>query len=255
LRNTIVAGNFGLAGTVPDVQGSFTSQGHNLIGSGDVATGFGATGDQVGTAAAPINAKLDNLADNGGPTQTRALLFGSPAIDAGDDCVCGLSSPTVLTDQRGIARPQANHVDIGAFEMQAFGVTKTADTNGTCLPGDCSLREAINAANAGPQLERMIVFNIPGSDSGCDANGVCTIAPLSNLPALTNPILIDGYSQSGASVNTKHLDQGDDAVLKIVIDGTNDAAVTPRGIDLEPNAAGAQFPKFVNPWFGNQSLR
>ena len=37
--------------TVADVQGSFTSQGHNLVGIGDGGTGFGATGDQVGTVA------------------------------------------------------------------------------------------------------------------------------------------------------------------------------------------------------------
>lgn len=52
------------------------------------------------------------LADNGGPTQTHALVNDSPAIDAADDTVC----PT--TDQRGVSRPQGAFCDIGAFEDQ-----------------------------------------------------------------------------------------------------------------------------------------
>ncbi|MBI3170637.1 MAG: sortase [Chloroflexi bacterium] len=51
---------------------------------------------------------LDTLADNGGLTQTHALLAGSPAIDAGAGCPA--------TDQRGVARPQGAACDIGAYE-------------------------------------------------------------------------------------------------------------------------------------------
>ena len=44
-----------------------------------------------------------------------ALVPGSPAIDAGDDAVT--NAPYKLTtDQRGVARPTGEHVDIGAFE-------------------------------------------------------------------------------------------------------------------------------------------
>jgi CSLREA domain-containing protein len=53
---------------------------------------------------------LEPLAANGGPTQTRALAPGSPAIDAGDDAVCP------ATDQRGVTRPQGPRCDAGAFE-------------------------------------------------------------------------------------------------------------------------------------------
>jgi hypothetical protein len=49
------------------------------------------------------------LSDNGGPTQTHALLAGSPAIDAGASC------PT--SDQRGAPRPQGGACDIGAYEL------------------------------------------------------------------------------------------------------------------------------------------
>ncbi|MSQ85110.1 MAG: hypothetical protein EXR77_19920 [Myxococcales bacterium] len=62
------------------------------------------------------NPKLGALASGGGPTQTLALLVGSPAIDAGDDAVCA-AAPVSKVDQRGTARPQGVHCDIGAFEL------------------------------------------------------------------------------------------------------------------------------------------
>ncbi|UZR29740.1 choice-of-anchor Q domain-containing protein [Methylococcus mesophilus] len=60
--------------------------------------------------------KLRPLANNGGPTQTFALLEGSPAIDAGDDEVCAKEYGANNLDQRGIPRPQGTHCDIGAVE-------------------------------------------------------------------------------------------------------------------------------------------
>lgn len=52
------------------------------------------------------------LADNGGPTQTIALLPGSPAIDA------GVRIAGITTDQRGVPRDHGSSPDIGAFEAQ-----------------------------------------------------------------------------------------------------------------------------------------
>ncbi len=56
--------------------------------------------------------KLQNLADNGGPTQTCALGLASSALDA------GIFVDTVSTDQRGVARPQVIGYDIGAYEYE-----------------------------------------------------------------------------------------------------------------------------------------
>ena len=53
--------------------------------------------------------------DNGGPTQTLALILTSPAIDAGDDTTCA-ASPVNKLDQRGVTRPDGAHCDIGAYE-------------------------------------------------------------------------------------------------------------------------------------------
>lgn len=55
--------------------------------------------------------QLGPLADNGGYTQTRALLKGSPAIDG-----VKVANTNVTTDQRGIQRPQGTYPDIGAYE-------------------------------------------------------------------------------------------------------------------------------------------
>ena len=60
-----------------------------------------------------VDAKLDPLASNGGPTQTLRLLAGSPAINAGSN-VTGQ-----LTDQRGAARPLGAGADMGAYETPA----------------------------------------------------------------------------------------------------------------------------------------
>ncbi|MDX6385309.1 MAG: hypothetical protein QOK48_2882, partial [Blastocatellia bacterium] len=231
VKNTIIAYNLS-EGAGPDIFGTFTSQGHNLIGDGTDGAGFvnGASGDQVGTTAAPIDPRLNLLSDYGGPTPTMELLPGSPALEAGDD------SGAPATDQRGITRPQGNHVDIGAFELQAFVVTKTADTDNVlgCLPGDCSLREAIKAANAAP-YSQMISFNITG-DSGCDVNGVCTINPSPNaLPSVRDTVFIDGYSQPGAKPNDLDFGDGDNAVLKIQLSGTGLPSGS-LGIDLHYGA-------------------
>ncbi|MBI5383588.1 MAG: HYR domain-containing protein, partial [Verrucomicrobia bacterium] len=85
-----------------------------------------------------------------------------------------------------------------------FIVTTTVDSG----PG--SLRQAILDANGSPGTDT-IAFNIGGA-------GPHTIQPLSPLPTITYPVIIDGYTQPGASPNT--LAQGNNAVLKIELDGS-----------------------------------
>jgi hypothetical protein len=118
LRNTIIAGN----GHGQDLVANVTSQGHNLIGNGSDSSGFGDT-DLVGTAAAPIDARLGPLQDNGGPTQTMALLPGSPALNAGDPAQLGVA------DQRGVVR--SGGVNIGAYQASASVFVLTAPATAT----------------------------------------------------------------------------------------------------------------------------
>lgn len=107
LESTIIAGNIGF--NVPDdfaVYGPVVTTGANNL---------------VVASSAPLppdtirdDPLLGTLGDNGGTTQTIALLAGSPAIDAGND-VANLPS-----DQRGLGFPRVAgaHADIGAFEVE-----------------------------------------------------------------------------------------------------------------------------------------
>ena len=88
-----------------------TNNGDNFIeGTGGKACGIGngSNGSIVG-----VDPQLGSLQDNGGATPTKALLAGSPAIDA----VTGSGCPSV--DQRGVARPQEGACDMGAYEAEA----------------------------------------------------------------------------------------------------------------------------------------
>lgn len=110
LLMTIVAQNFDPGLTAPECAGAISSQGYNIIGDNTGCSFAPAAGDQVGTAMAPVDPKLDPLAANGGPTQTHALLPGSPAIDGGTGAGCP------GTDQRGVPRPRLVTCDIGSYE-------------------------------------------------------------------------------------------------------------------------------------------
>lgn len=112
LQNSIVADspNGG------DCAGTMTSKGYNL--SSDGTCNFNGPGDLNN-----IDPNLGPLQNNGGPTQTRALLTGSPAIDAGNPNGCTDGNGHLLkTDQRGKARPDKEDTggcDMGAFERQS----------------------------------------------------------------------------------------------------------------------------------------
>lgn len=103
VRDSIVAAGAGGAGFENCWNQGIASAGHNIESLDQCK--FIAAGDKVNT-----NPLLAPLADNGGPTETMALLASSPAIDAGADCP--------PTDQRGVARPQGPGCDIGAFEVE-----------------------------------------------------------------------------------------------------------------------------------------
>ncbi len=104
-------------------------------------------------------------------------------------------------------------------------VTSTADS------GSGSLRQAILDSNSATGQTNTVDFNIPGS-------GVQTVAPLSALPAITQPVLIDGFSQPGYA-GTPLIELcgnqagGGDG---LTITGSN---VTVRGLDINGFTQGA----------------
>jgi hypothetical protein len=90
LRNSIVAGNHADPGQDADIPADTL----------DASSAFNVIGND------PM---VGPLQDNGGPTPTKALLIGSPAVGAGDPALAG------TPDQRGFMRLAP--VDIGAFEL------------------------------------------------------------------------------------------------------------------------------------------
>ncbi|MBV9927279.1 MAG: CSLREA domain-containing protein [Acidobacteria bacterium] len=115
-----------------------------------------------------------------------------------------------------------------AHAAATFTVNSTGDgsdsntSDGVCNDGagNCTLRAAIQQANATPGTDT-IAFNLPGT-------GVRTIAPATALPAVTDLTVIDGYTQPGASANT--LAEGNDAVLLVELSGAT--AGSPGGVGV-----------------------
>jgi CSLREA domain-containing protein len=106
-------------------------------------------------------------------------------------------------------------VNSTADTPDAFTTSNTCDTDVFTSGDQCTLRAAIQQANATPGADT-INFAIPGT-------GVKTVAVgatgFGALPAITEQVTVDGYTQPGSSPNTKAI--GDDAVLKIELDGSN----------------------------------
>ncbi|MCP5100935.1 MAG: CSLREA domain-containing protein [Chloroflexi bacterium] len=191
VENSIVAGNTAVS-NAPDCRSLFgwplVSDGYNLFGNN---TGCPVTATDLTVAPADLfTTVIDTLQDNGGNTATHALLVNSPALDTANTATCP------ATDQRGVSRPQFNLCDMGAYEAEdfvqpgpTFTVTNDSDIDdAVCTINDCSLREAINAANVSTGTNT-ITFEI-------EDQFIVTIYPDSALPTITDPLLIDGYANS-----------------------------------------------------------
>jgi hypothetical protein len=138
LANAILAGNSGY-----DCWATVNSQGNNLIQDTANCTIVGVTSSNI-IGADPM---LDALADNGGPTQTMALLAGSLAINAGNNAICA-ADPVNNLDQRGIARPSGLVCDIGAYEFGQDSPDPNFPASGNAPPTARPLFDWANVATA-----------------------------------------------------------------------------------------------------------
>ncbi|MDQ1591371.1 MAG: hypothetical protein QOG71_1998, partial [Pyrinomonadaceae bacterium] len=113
----------------------------------------------------------------------------------------------------------------GATTDATFDLTVNAPSllvvGNTADSGAGSLRQAILDSNALAGVQT-ITFNLAGA-------GVQLISPASPLPQITQPVIVDGYSQPGASANT--LATGSDAVLLVQLDGAG-AGAAANGLDI-----------------------
>jgi len=197
LDHTIVANNtnFDISGTV-DADWSLIED----------TTGATINGANNITGTDPM---LDLLADNGGPTQTHALLAGSQALNGGDPRIAGAPA----NDQRGgpFIR-ESGTIDIGAYELQTLNLvvdTLDDESDGNFSALDLSLREALELTNANPGADT-VTFD--GGLSG-------TI----NLQiALGQLIISDDVTITGLGASTLTVDAGGNSRVLLISSGTVD---------------------------------
>jgi hypothetical protein len=257
LDNTIVAANTANDGA-DDVAGAALSSAsaYNLVGvdeSGSLVNGT--RGNQVGV----VNPGLGSLASNGGPTQTIALLAGSPAIGAGMN---GINGVTIFTDQRGFV-PPAGAWDIGAYQFNAVPPSApTATLSAANVTGansgqtsyTFSITFASNAAIAASTPAGAVVQVVPPSGVGgpITATAVSVVAggptdPFGDAQSftVTYEITPPGGSWTSADDGTYSVTLGGAPVTDI--DGTAIAtgtvgsflAIFQSVIVLNPTASGA----------------
>lgn len=147
IKNSIIAGNTDTPGGTahPDCDLSAASITYSLLGN---VTGCAAT--TFSNNLTGVSAKLDVLANYGGPTLTHRLQGTSPAIDSGNNTTC----PTM--DQRGVLRPKdGNNDNVAVCDMGAYEVRLNQTAN---IPS--------TAAQDGWVLESTETSNVGGLISG-----------------------------------------------------------------------------------------
>ena len=143
-----------------------------------------------------------------GRTRWRELTITSSRLAKIRTRLNGKKSPDPTTPKLRLASLALAAVGLMLVLSQAAQAATFVVTN-TNSNGVGSLAQAILDANANPGPD-VITFNIPGS-------GVQTISPTNQLPPLTDPVTIDGYTQPGANPNS--LAVGSNAVLLIELNG------------------------------------
>jgi predicted outer membrane repeat protein len=193
LYNTIVAGNLFAGSTTPsDIGGSLdqnllptmSPSSNNLIGtggSGGLSNGVNA--NIVGVASAGLSA----LANNGGPTETMALLASSQAINAGNNALAlDASGNALANDQRGAGFPRIINttVDIGAFESTLIPInitltpTLTVANDTATVDHRTTLTATLLDATNKPLAHKKITFMLNGVTVGTErtnAEGIATL--------------------------------------------------------------------------------
>jgi hypothetical protein len=174
--NSIIALNFETATFGPlwlpvdgDCAGTITSLGFSILYDTSHCT--------VNGSFILDNPNLGLLQNNGGATQTHALLAGSPAIDAGDNTLGGCKDnlgATLTTDQRGATRPvnggSALRCDIGAYEFAKSPQTIAFSPLANKTFGDTAFSVSATASSG-----LAVTFTVAGQ---------CNV--LGNLVTLTN---------------------------------------------------------------------
>lgn len=198
-NNTIVLNQTGIGGVGPNSVGqggdgggihvpNFFTEGNGPLFSVNLANNIVAN-NQVGTDGAGVNCDGNSLVDdgfnlesetdcnftnnglqntdpmlgplaaNGGPTQTHALLLGSPVMDAGNPGAAGSGFPNCASDdQRGVTRPQGIRCDIGAYEAQIADLAVLKTVAATPVEVNETITFTVTVTNNGPTAADLVTL-------------------------------------------------------------------------------------------------
>ncbi len=140
-------------------------------------------------------------------------------------------------------------------EANTITVNSNADTGSAAV---CVLRDAITAANTNTAVNGCIAGQASPTFDTIQFNlgsSALTISPASPMPDIIEPVLIDGYTQSGAAANT--LASGSNATLKVVLEGVNSVASvsqTNYGFTIDALGSGSTIRGMVIDDFGTGGI-
>ncbi len=269
ISNTIAAGNVANDGSeIFDSSGAIAADANNLFGdssqtNADAFSGFtpgpnDITATSDGTDPTALGAILDSagLQDNGGPTQTIALVVSSPAIGAGDNTLVppdtfdldgdGNDTEPVPFDQRGdgFDRIVGTAVDIGAFETEVAGSAPVAVDDTAVTPEATPVTIAILSNDTDADGDDTIdpttvIISAPPQAGNVElvSDGTVIYTPeagFTSFDIFTYTVAdIDGNLSNEATVTVEVLA---DATIPVVADDTSAAAAgVPVVIDVLSN--------------------
>jgi hypothetical protein len=213
-KNTIIAGNFDTGIYNPDIYGPINGNDFNLIGNINGASGTIGTGTDI----VKPNILLGSLQNNGGTTQTHALLDGSPAINAGKNSLIpldtkdfdgdGNTTETIPFDQRGtgFSRITNNLVDIGAFEFQGIPSPIIKINNISILEGNSGTKTGTVTVNLNAVTDKTVTVNYTTANNNAIAgidytatSGQLSFAPGETTKTITVTVFGDNIAEANES--------------------------------------------------------
>jgi CSLREA domain-containing protein len=213
-KNTIIAGNFDTGIYNPDIYGPINGNNHNLIGNINGASGTIGTGTDI----VKPNILLGLLQNNGGTSQTHALLDGSPAINAGKNSLVpldtkdldgdGNTTETIPFDQRGtgFSRITNNLVDIGAFEFQGIPSPIIKINNISILEGNSGTKTGTVTVNLNAATDKTVTVDYTTANNNAIAgidytatSGQLSFAPGETTKTITVTVFGDNIAEANKS--------------------------------------------------------